>query len=553
MKKILFTSFAFSAVFLLLLNLTFGTYFEGYEPIINALFSGEFSSQMGFTFFVSTWFGLSAVISSLTHYFNSSFAYSWVCTGLNLLILTSFTSCFLLLIKHKVLTFRHAALIYVAFLFSFLESLVYVYNLRISFFSLLAAFFYFSAIQKFSLNKKNYVLVFILAFIGIYTRLEIAVITAFIFLMFSILFYRKTMLFSICIFIASLATFSFYKVYEHKVYPDCEVMLNVETEFGDKESISPDDYQDQATKLKLEAIGRYIEDDDVYGIKDIARFTSTKTMVEYLRSEKFPQIYRHKLLHLAGKLKNYLWLFLLTFCLTIFAGYIYVEGQSQWRLEILKMVALTAIIFLVILALNLVVICPHNLIVVILSAYGLVSIAYLSIHFYKSKSIKYFILAFLVAQTFFLGKYLYELHTLQVEKYAKAKVVRQLMVDLAEQQKQIVFANGTHEDNYPARLFSGLLEQRVTHYYADFFLSRYPFFRKHNELLFGSNYGKLKAKLITIADTQNNVVYFSNEKYNDFLKEYVRHFHGLELWFSPLETKVDLQDLKPYLVHIGKE
>lgn len=535
-----------------MLNITFGTYFEGYEPIINALFSGEFSSQMGFTLFISTWFGLSAAISFLTHYFNSSFVYSGVCTAINLLIFTTLTSVILLLIKHKSLTFGHAVLVYLVFLFSYLESLVYVYNLRISFFCLLAALFYFNAIQNFRLSKKNYLLVFLLIFIGVFSRLEIAVVSAFIFLIFCKLFYRRAMFFTACVLIASLSVFVFYKAYGHEVYPDAEIMLNVETEFGDKESISSDDYQDQRTKLKLEAISKYIQDDDVYSISDIARFTTHRTMLEYLRYEKFPQIYKQKILALLDLLKSYNWLFFLTISIVIFTTYIYCKGKDEWYREVLKVFAFIIVLISVVLTINLLVICPHNLIVVILSACCLVCIAYLTFRFYQFIIIKHFFFILIVLQIFFLGKHFYGLHSLQEEKFVKAEALRTFMVAMSQQKKQIVFANGTQEDNYPARLFSCLLSQRVTHYYADFFLSRYPFFRKHNASFFNSNYYQMKSKITTVAAPQNNVVYLSSEGYNDFLKRYVLFFQKKEINFVPLETKIHLQGLSPYTVHLSK-
>ena len=551
-RKILLTSLLISVMILLVVNLTFGTYFEGYEAIVNALVGGEFSSQMDFSFFVPGWFCVFPIFSFFTFHFNTPFVYGWANTLVNVAILTAFTSYFIFMVKSGSLKLWHGVLLYFLLLLIFTDSLVHVYNLRLTFFGIIAALLYFHAIQKFVLSKWNYLFVFLLVATAILSRLEIAVAVSVIVLAFSILLYRKALRFSVVVFGASVFVFLFYKTFQHFAFPDTETVLQTEQEFEDRASISPQDFKDKRSQLIVTAMSQYIEDDEIYGVSDYAKLMCGKSLTEYVRSDKFPAFYMQKLSDLLDELAVYVWLFFLTAAIVFYTTYNYVKSQARWGIGLIKVFLFFMFLLAIVFSLNVISFVPYNFVSVILSSCCLLCIFYLSENLRKTRGVKLFLVIFLIAHVLFLDKHLHNVYKLEGARCAKAKVFRALLVNLNNQHKQIVFSTGSHFDNYPSRLFTGILEPRINHYYAEFFLSRYKFFQKHNRDFFGPRYSFMRNKIAHIADNKD-VVYVSNDKYNGFIKEYVHFFYGIDLQFIPYKTEVALDDLKPYTVHIADD
>jgi hypothetical protein len=538
----------FSILIILFLNLTYGTYFENYEPSLNAITADEFTSPITFFFFISTWFYIFPLFSLFNTFFHSVYGYSWGNTVFNVIILSSLLSCLYIILMQVKVKFTLVITAFLLFTFIYIDNIVLLQNLRISFFSLTASYLLIFLITRLAIGKLNYILAICLAVLGIFSRLEIAVITSLIMLCYSMLFQRQMLRFAALLFFSALSVFAFYKAYQHNIYPDQETTLEIEHLYEDKQSIKPEEGKDRRTQLLLYAVVMHIHDDDVFTVKDCARMVYSRSLTDYIRSDRFAGIYWGKLKELAFLLRVYIWLLILTVIFSSYTIYIYLKDKQRYIIASLKVFAFITFLLSVVLILSVLVNCPHNLIIAIWIAICLLCLFYLIFksdeHRYITRFLFIFLIVFLIPLSFY---HLYHLYRYEQQLDEKARNYRTMLLSLVHQKKTIVVQNDIDERNYPARLFSCLYNPKINQYYADEFLSRYPFFYKHNEEFFGKGYSSMGSKMNAIAN-HANVVYLSNADHNKFIAEYMRVFHKVKLTFTKYPTGVDRIDPQPYLV-----
>jgi len=420
--------------------------------------------------------------------------------------------------------------------------------MRISFWALVTAYFLIFIIKRYHLGKLTYLPVVILVMISISSRLEIAFITSLILLAVTLLLQPRLLRASILLFFAVSSVFAFYKIYEHQIYPQYETLLEIEHAFEDQQRVVPSEAKDIKTQLLLTAMGSYIWDDEVFTMTDCAKIVQSGSLVSYMQSEKFPEIYLGKLKQLASLLKDYIGLLILSVLLFSYALYFYLKKQANLFSAFLRISGLILFMIILVLVLNLLIICPHNFIVVCGLGADLLCLVYLLLQHDDRKMISRIGLIFLIILQFPLTS----LHSMHLYNYeqdnkTKAQTLRTILLELNNQKKTIVFAHTATEQDYPTRLFSNMNKIKLNLYCCDFFLSRYPFFKAHNEEFFGKGYSSMRSKMNSIAN-HDNVVFLSNDEYNAFITQYMLVFHKVRLKFIELHTNASSPDLKVYSV-----
>jgi len=440
MKNIVVSSLIISCFILLILNITFGTYYEGYEPIFNALIFGEFSSRIDMSLFLPNWFGLLPLFSFFSEYLHTAHAYSWAMTVANLFILTSLTCCFLLLYKYEGVPRRYAIIIYMVFLTFFSENLIYVYNMRISFWASVTAYFLIFLIKRYHLSKWAYLPVVVLAMISISARLEIAFTTTLILLVVTFLLQPRLLRAAVLLFFTASAVFGFYKIYQHQVYPQYETLLEIEHAYDDQQRVVPSESKDLKTKLLLTAMGSYIWDDDVFTMTDCARIVQNPSLYSYVRSKNFLKIYIGKIKQLAFLLKDYIGLLILSVLLIVYTLYFFLKRQANFFNAIIRILGLILFMILLLMVLNLLITCPHNFIVVCVLGADLLCLVYLLQLTDKLKIISRMSIVFwVVFQLPITAIHYIHLYNYEQDNLIKAQTIRTILLELHNQKKTIVF------------------------------------------------------------------------------------------------------------------
>jgi hypothetical protein len=552
MNALIIKSFLFSIVVVGLANLTIGTYFEGYEGILNAITLAEFSTPIDFSFFVSTWVFIFPLFSLFNKILATSFGYSWICTLINVFALGVISFSFATIFKRENIRWRYRFFMAILVGCIYIDNILYITNLRLSFFSLLAAYFLMYVITRYKLAKSYYFFVVLLLVIGVLTRLEIALLTAALLFLFTLLFHRPMWKFASVLLAVSAGGFLFYKIYQHYVFPDYEIVLQIEHEFEDNQSISPDDFTDARQRMMVNAMVNYIQDDDVFTLQDINRVVCATPLLAYMQSDKFWPVYSGKFRQLQQDFIPYIWLFLLCAVCGCFAALLFLKNNGFTLLHVLRLASVPAAMVAMVMVLNVLIICPHNFVVVMAMAVCLLSVVYVTVNYRHRLGLPFLLPVVVSLAICFSVRHLYYVYCQETIRNQKAEKVRHLLATLSQQQKTIVYASGGHYDNYPSRLFASSYRQKINHYYADFFLSRYPFFTQHGESFFGKDYSRMKGKLLRIAD-HPEVVYLSNDKINEFIAEYAFVMHQMKLTFVPLILPDLPTDLRPYHIYLNKD
>lgn len=526
-----------SIIFLvyLFINLSIGTYFEKYEPILNELTIAEFTDYVNFEFFISSWFYLFPTFSFVNKIFNSQNGYAIVVTVINIFAFSFvFNSLIKIFKSYKYSFFNNALYVLICFII-LSENILYIQNPRTSFLCILAAslFVFSKANEKYSF--KDYFLLISLSLLGILARLEIGFLLSICLLVFSLLFLPALRKFSVVLFFASLSFYSFYLFNQHFNHHDQEIALEVEHVFEDRGVFNSVSGYDFKTQLKLNGIRQYLRDDPNYSLKDIEGFVTKESFKSYLLSDRFPGIYYGKLIELFSLLVPYAWYIVFSLVLFIYTLY-FINNKFKVLLMFLFMISY-------ILFLNIFIIIPHNFILCLF--YGLNIISLISLLSFKP-NVK-FIAGFLLCISGVTIWHFISVVKFEMQRNTNAEGYRAVIKELDANKKIIVLAHGLNEDNFPSRLFSAINDQHINYYCADFFLGRYPFFFNHNVKLFGDSFTGLGQKLDFMA-SNSDIVFLSDSSYNAFLVEYMYVLEGKKFSFEPIPLKVSSNSVTPYKV-----
>jgi|GEM_PF-2791483 len=541
----------FSIFFVAFVHLTIGTYFEHYESIVNALVVGEFTSQIDNTLFTPVWFMVMPLFSALTQWTESTNVYSLFMSFFSTVILSALLYSIILLLNKRV-SQRLRILFLIIFVLLYVDCIIHIYNQRISFCSILAAFLLFIALKENNQPWYMYMLVVFLSLLGLLARLEIAVLTSGIVMIAGFLFQKRSFIIvSSFYFVICLATFSVYKVYQTRHYYRNALILQAEQEFEDRFSVSPSSYSDLNSQLIVNAMSRYIQDDEVFGTDEYLNLVCNQSFTDYLGSSRFWEAYNRKLFGIWDDLVDYRWLIgftALNLLLILISG---IQPLSYVNMNPFKTAFMLAVIIVVPLAINLHSTTPYSFTVSLLI---LVNLGGLWLYVISGSNKVMAVLALLlVASSIGILMHLNTIKNREEVKYQKAKSVRDMLAELNQLNKSIVMMNGTHFDFYPSKLYSDLYSKKIQHHYVDFFLGSYNFISQHSKDFFGGDYTSLKRKILTIANNDNVVVVDISNGQSDsqeFYAKYMGHFYQMNLVFTEIANlKSTTESVKGYYLH----
>ncbi len=550
MHKPLIYSLLVSVSVIVILNLSTGTYFEGYEPIYNALFANEFASQIDMSLFLPNWLGLIPFFSFVTVAFHTAQGYSICATVFNTLILWVLLFSVFFICDTRKTKPLVMALVVVVCVSVYLENLLYVYNLRISFFAMVAAYLLSYVIRNYNLNKGVYIIVLLLAVLGSMARLEIGLLVSILLLLFTILFIKKMLPSALVLMLTASMIFGSYKMYQHYATPEYEALLGVEHIMDDRGGLKYISASDSSRQEIIKAGAMYIQDDPVYKIKDYGSIAGSKGLLEYLSSPYYSAVFDSKIEDLWNLLKPYLWLMFTAFIFVVAALLVYWPLVKDKRVFSLQLVLMLLLIIVLISILNIVVIVPHNIIVCIAISVCMLSVLVLVKHG-SALALRNTLLAlgcFLIPLSFSSTRNIW---TYQQELSVKAGTVRSMMLDLQKMNSHIVFSTNMDESYYPSRLFSTLFDQHIEHYYQEFILSRYPCLEKHNTKFFGTGYNSMTQKFEKIC-SDPHAVYISNEYINKAMADYMKTIHHMQLSFTEIPLEYSTPNVRAYHVSIDQ-
>ena len=526
----------------LTLNLTIGTYFEKYEPIINQLTLGEFNDYVYGEFFLVSWFYLFPLFSFFNEFFISNNGFALVVTSINFFSIFFIISSLLRIFTLNSISI-YKQLLYIGFVLLILgENLIYVQNLRTSFLCILAVTLYFYSKIDSKLVFLDYVSIFCLSLLGFFSRLEIGLLMTSILFVFCLLFEPKLRKFSFLLFLTAFSFSCFYNLNLHFNHYDQEISLKVEHVFEDRQMFDDLSNYDYSTQLKLKGIRQYIRDDQNYSLDVIAGFLNKESLYNYMCSDRIYTIFLSKINELLQLLIPYLWYIIISLALIF-----YTLIKSKNLLFIFKSLLMFLFLLILLFIMNLVIIIPHNFILCLIYSINIVCIINLINKNQNSISHSYFLNLSCFGFLLFTGSQFYATYKFENDRKDEAINYRNLIKELSSKGKSIVLAHGIDESNFPSRLFINCNDTHLSYYFPDFILEKFPSFFNHNSRFFGNSYYSLGSKL-EFMSANENVVFLSDSNYNSFLSEYNKTLNGLEVSFLKVDVNTPCNSVCPYKV-----
>lgn len=536
---------AFSAIFIILLiNISIGSYFESYEILFQQfmLESACYAPKMALSV---SHFGLVPVYAKLTALFPNIPVFSSVNTMYNLLILTGYIYLVYLIVQHHTKPSQSRLAIVTLLIMTVFINMVFINNVRISLLSSLLAFLYLFLKEHYQLSKGHYVFFALFLVIGLEIRQEMAIIVA----AFSVLFFlfwgnKKQVLISGLSLALGLALFISLSQAMHKTEPDKFYLHEAEHIMHDRDNYKPT-ITSPADSLRAHAIFMYIHDKPQIDISDYAEISQQENLFDYIfKNDEFVAIYTDKLVDIYFILKSYAWLVLVGISLTILLFISTKESKER-----IKIALFLAMYLAVPLSLNVVVFVAKSFLIAYLSV-GVIALC-ISLMLSKGSFFKqrYLRLIFLLVITvLFIGNLYIEWQDIQANTES-ALFYQNEIKSYRLEGKEVIFAWPKFETIYSARLFDSKKDEMLQHRFLhEGFMGYYDTFLDYNEVFYGENHESLNTRVERI--TQNDVVFFSDEYQNSFLKAYMSSFYGMQLDFQQV-TQINDGNFEVYEVHIN--
>lgn len=546
MAKVFIYCLLLASIVVVILSLSTGTYFEGYETTYNALFANEFTSQVDFALFLPNWFGIIPLFSGINTFFQTANGYSICTTIFNILTLWVLLFSIFLICNKRGMGIPAVGIVMLIFVCVYIENLLYIYNLRISFFGIITAFLFLYVIKEYGLPKRYYFLAILLTLLGTTARVEVALLVALILVLFCSIFLNRMLRHSLCLLLFTSSAFLFYKSYQHFFTPRYQALLSVEHVMDDRGGLRYLRASDTRGQEIIKAVTMYIQDDPIYTIENYQSVIGKEGFMEYLSSAHFQPIYLQKLEDLWFLLHPHLGLFGVTIFISASSLLVYWPMAPDRKMFGVQMLAMLLLVSALILILNIVVTVPHNFIVCIAIAVCLLSIVVLVL-FAPKVHLGYTLVVLTCILIPFSVSTIRSIYSYQTRLNGKAQAMRGLMENLHKEGKHIIFASNMDETYYPARLFSKLYDHRIMHYYQEFFLSRYPFFERHNREYFGDGYRSMQLKFEKLSHDPQ-AAYISNRYINKNMADYMWAVHRVRLSFAEIPDEHNTSDVRAYTV-----
>lgn len=537
--KYLVFSFLVTGIFLLLLNIIFGTYFLDYEIVFNALFQHTFTSPIDYSWAPNVWFLTAPLISKLAVSLNDWPIYSIIYTIFNFYSLFILFLCIQYNFKFKSIFEKLFITLFVFALFC--PVFISISNRSVATFLFLVSIYCiytYNYVYRFGLLKLSS---FILILIALALRFEMVLLVLLFAAVFVFLFKIERL--KKYIFYSSLLTvliFTAFMIIQKVYFEDLMYVEKAEHILIDR-NYKYNVAEEDSVSILNKAIAFYIKDDAVF-TKDVYKeIVSSEHFINYLTDFKYIQFTLYKIYNsIHSFLVDYWFLILFNFIL-LYLYYNKYQKIKTWFLFYL----LFSLCFI---AISTIMLFPSELFFIFFSIVSF--LLFLNIWDINYKMINVLFFLFILK----VGYDNYYIKNFNTERNKNITYYNCLLETFDKENKRIVYANIIEDySNYSSRLFS-LDNSSIKHYYLDlFFYNNYNFYKDHNKEIFGNRIGNLLERFKIIS--QNNFVFVSSEEFNDFYKKYFHYIHGVDIEFKLLKPKCkskssDIQ-FNPYQVVVN--
>lgn len=544
-------SLILSAIYVLVINVFFGTYFDTYESWINSVIMHESAAQINYDFFVPLWFLITPIFSFLNSLIPGFSLYALVYTIINIIVLGVFIFGFLIIQSRKKSDFKTTSLYILLGILLYTSCIVYVNNQRAAFLLVSVAFFLLFLVHEYSLEKRYKTFAFVLMLTGVLARLEIAIIAVAISFLFVLLFYRKLLYTAAITFLFVIGIYTVYNVLQGEYYSDVKCILKAEHELYDRNGLYQ--FKDDEDFIKYKAMGWFIRDDNVYDINDYYELIENNSVIQFLTADNFWFVYWDKLVDLYLDLASHFFLVLLLVYGMVYLAFRLRKFQYMRSYPVLRLFILSSIVISLPFLFSIYILFPYGVVVSICTALCMLFVMFLYANYEGKKWQRinfWFLLLFLTLANI---TYFDEINEYQNEMKENALSIRKIkeFYNTPGFEKTIVFAQLSNFSSFPSRLFSTMQLPIIKHYNLDYYLSHtFSFYKKHNEEVFGDALPYLDKRIEVCAN--QNIVLISNDFYNDFLKKYLKKYHQIDVQFKKQDTGVRYFELRPYLVVVDR-
>jgi hypothetical protein len=515
-----------STIIIIIINLTFGTYYLGYERLFNSFFLQEFVTRLGYNNNYNVWFLTAPIIS----YLNSKFIYSYniiyTCVVLLNLSVIIYNTCILLNINKRTQQLFASIIISIIFVNLMIE----LSNRQIIIWVVFNILFTIYNIQQSKQYKKILIrLVYILIPICITLRFEIALILFSISAFFSIIFQQKLILkyslffLSICVFI-----FLFYHVLQNTIYKEYYYIEKAEHEIIDRNSVNPIS-TNIVEELKLKAYKYYITDTEYLDKKYYRNLFYKNDFINSKITTKY-------FYYVIGKIKSFYTELLSDrqFIIYFIFSIILILFITKLKYKLLSIV----FIILIIPSFFNILLNFETDLTITMFLFLLISLLVYCYNYFTFNSIQFKIISIILGLfmannilNMYFTKQHYENHDKKILNYCK-----NILEYGKKNNKAIVYANIDGEfESYPSKLFSIKKSDIIPHYYLNmFFYVNYDYYKNHNRKFF-TNIDSYKDRIKDIIS--KDAIFLSNDFLNKFIIEYMFYIHGMNIKINAIKLK----------------
>lgn len=550
-KNKLALSIIISLAYLLILNLSIGTYFEEYHEILNMLISHSFIDTIDFTFLGTTWLLVLQALSYTTKMFNNIPIYSVFTTIINFSILAGLLYCVFKITDKSKIDIKIVYVFVSLILILLFDSLFHVHNRRVAFILpyLSVMFVYIKFYHK--LSKIYYIPSIFFLILGIIARVEVTIISLFFISLFSYFFLSKKVTFNTILYL--IVCVSFFLAFEtvHRIhYKTHKKTLVLERNIIDMGNVSVSK-KDSTTYFKQLAMMYFIKDDEAYNFEDYNEIIKRRNIIDYVLDFKIFLIsYLSKIYNLTMNLSNYVWLLVL-FMVNLSFNIVQHRKKNINKSIFRRTNKFLLLVFFSSLFINIIATFHYDILINIIVLFIITNYLFYTVTL-KDKVNK--LLAINILVIIFLSPfYFYKTVYKEIEDQNLSEKNMEYFRELNNDGKVIVMSNLTPiiseevEDFsfYPSRLFTITYNSRIKHYYLDlFYYSNASFYTTFNKVFFGENLNSLCERLEKCSG--DNVVFISSANYNILLKSYLNKVHGVNLKFEQITSSLNYFDLKAY-------
>jgi hypothetical protein len=530
--------FLISTFIIIIINLTFGTYYLGYERLFNSFFLRQSTSQLLYDCNYNVWFLIAPVISYLTNIF--VYAYDLLVNIyiiLNLSILT-----YNILVYYKLKKTYNIIIINILLVIFFKDIIIFYSNRTIIVLIIYNLIFTTHNIHINNINNNiGRFLIVILIILANFLRFELSVLLLIIAIIIIVIYRQLHLLKSITIYLfISMFFFTSFHILQNTVYINNSYMEKSEHEFYDRGINYHATIKDKTDSMKAVAYSLYLLDDDNLDKKYYSDIILNKKIIFNKINKDYFITYLNKIFNFYLNIYNY---YLKNIVLFLFIISIAFMLKINKLYKILITILFISIIQII---MSLYFEFPSEIYVTIISLYILSIIIYIYNNYDLNNYYIYIIIMiFIMHLTINIRRDCINYNkTIQndtltldyyrkIEKYANTNNIPLIYASLVPK-----------FENYNLRMFSSKLKNINEQYYLMMgFHSHYKHNKNHNSKFFSKN-SSFKARISDIIN--KDAILISNNDMNAFIIYYSLYVCNLKINIKELDTIKTDNRIQPF-------